>query len=887
MPEENQNIGVWQTQEPEMSSLRAETNAFNDFKKNLRDKVNMQTNLRRAKEWQTLYENSLTASEPQLCSQYDRACKTNEMARWVRKFWESIGYDWSNVDDIQLLNDYSAEVPEAWRIMLDYITNETEDDPMPYYIKLGFEKPTEEDEAKSWIERTLSNFRWSFDKAWQWLRTIWNDSNFEWKYGAIQDYAYDVYWRKHPFSGITEEEWKNVERDLRIDPSLLDKYKDPETWIKDIIMWGTISAINATPWGLLTNLWVSWAVATEPWETVFGGVWQGAWWIGRQWNRLPWFKQYRDSLATEEDKAEWDQYVWGMLIALITRKWIKTYKELKSSVDSWGGGWTRFDDFTKKKQLKLREQWEKLWGDIWQWWIEERWKVFKTLWDTDIEWVKTYEQLTEQVKKTWEKYLENKKKLLKKNTNKYWEKDLRLPKEVDTVDWTKPVEEVPVMKWLEAMLDKAIKEKSQAKIAKINAYLDKIERGELTHADLEQLAADFWQEFKAWTFTEDGSIKNVPSAKVAADIRDDIKAVSRKLADESGVEGLSSKALEEMDADYEWYKTTKWLIENMAEKVNSTRQKLIKRNLLQKVTWTIGTILRTTWVDKLLRQIFGTAEKSEYSANPVELEKMLPKWLDKIDRISKKLDANASDAEILQEFEVSPEWRVWITSVNGFERVPSDTIFEKAQRAWDKWNVKVANDLYKKAVDEWAKYLKEQFWDEITVEKWVWRYGGSNEPTLYTVLKDVTPENIQKLADISENVFKQKSFFVAQEILNKGKSVKLWAVDWKPWTSNEVWLTIKLKKPLENMKDFDKIMKQAGFNPEYEWATILPDWMWLEIYNLSAFNWDYMWMIRKMTNLLNNKLLQKYGIESWKRWYYQIQHYGLEWEASALYDAIK
>lgn len=887
MPEENQNIGVWQTQEPEMSSLRAETNAFNDFKKNLRDKVNMQTNLRRAKEWQTLYENSLTASEPQLCSQYDRACKTNEMARWVRKFWESIGYDWSNVDDIQLLNDYSAEVPEAWRIMLDYITNETEDDPMPYYIKLGFEKPTEEDEAKSWIERSLSNFRWSFDKAWQWLRTIWNDSNFEWKYGAIQDYAYDVYWRKHPFSGITEEEWKNVERDLRIDPSLLDKYKDPETWIKDIIMWGTVSAINATPWGLLANLWVSWVAATEPWETVFGGIWQGAWWIGRQWNRLPWFKQYRDSLATEEDKAEWDQYVWQMLIAMITRKWIKTYKELKSSVDSWGGGWTRFDDFTKKKQLKLREQWEKLWGDIWQWGIEERWKVFKTLWDTDIEGVKTYEQLTEQVKKTWEKYLEQKKELLKKNTNKYWEKDLRLPKEVDTVDWTKPVEEVPVMKWLEAMLDKAIKEKSQAKIAKINAYLDKIERWELTHADLEQLAADFWQEFKAWTFTEDGSIKNVPSAKVAADIRDDIKAVSRKLADESGIEGLSSKALEELDADYEWYKTTKWLIENMAEKVNSTRQKLIKRNLLQKITWTVGTILRTTWVDKLLRQIFGTAEKSEYSANPVELEKMLPKWLDKIDRISKKLDANASDAEILQELELSPEGRVWITSVNGYERVPSDTIFDKAQRAWDKWNVKVANDLYKKAVDEWAKYLKEQFWDEITVEKWVWRYGGSNEPTLYTVLKDVTPENIQKLADISENVFKQKSFFVAQEILNKGKSVKLWAVEWKPWTSNEVWITIKLKKPLENMKDFDKIMKQAGFNPEYEWATILPDWMWLEIYNLSAFNWDYMWMIRKMTNLLNNKLLQKYGIVSWKRWYYQIQHYGLEWEAAALYDTIK
>lgn len=58
-----------------------------------------------------------------------------------------MGYDWSNVEDLDLVQQYSDAFPEAGKIMYDYITQAQEDDPMPYYIKLGWEQQTDEDEA--------------------------------------------------------------------------------------------------------------------------------------------------------------------------------------------------------------------------------------------------------------------------------------------------------------------------------------------------------------------------------------------------------------------------------------------------------------------------------------------------------------------------------------------------------------------------------------------------------------------------------------------------------------------------------------------------------------------------------------------------------------------
>ena len=83
MPEENQNMGVTQDQSAAspMSSLRAETNAFNEYKTMLKNATSKSINLRRADESKSLLEKSLTSTDQKLCSQYDRACKASEMAR--------------------------------------------------------------------------------------------------------------------------------------------------------------------------------------------------------------------------------------------------------------------------------------------------------------------------------------------------------------------------------------------------------------------------------------------------------------------------------------------------------------------------------------------------------------------------------------------------------------------------------------------------------------------------------------------------------------------------------------------------------------------------------------------------------------------------------------
>ena len=892
MPEENQNMGVTQDQSAAspMSSLRAETNAFNEYKTMLKNATSKSINLRRADESKSLLEKSLTSTDQKLCSQYDRACKASEMARWIRKYWESQGYDWSNIDDVPLLNQYSQLFPNSGKIMKDYITRQDEDDPMPYYIKLGFEQPNEEDDAKNWLERTISNYWWSFDKAWQWLRTMWNDSNMydkKWERGAIQDYAYDVYWRKHPFSGITEEEWKNVERDLRLDPTLLDKYKDPEAWIKDILLWGTVSAFNTNPWGAAINLGVSWAAATKPWEAV---LWTAAVPVektGYYLNKLPWLKKYRDELPTDQDKRERDLFVWGEFWGLLTRWAIKNWKQFKGNLAEWGnwGGWwgwgaTLFEKRQKQKQQKLQNQWETLAWKIWQWNIKDRSRVLEWLSEADLDWVKTYEELWERLEGAKNNIWEEKKRLASRNNNKYWETDLSLSKEVDTVDWVKPVSSDPFLDAIDALEKVAQEAWDRASEVKYKAYFDKIKRWEITQAELVELQAEFNKKFSKKAYDKNDKLKDTISAEASDLKRREMNEVMEMLADKSGDAELTSESMRDVNNRYSSTYRTSELIDTVAEKVNAAKQKLAKRNLLQKATWVIWDLLDLTWVKNLIRKVVKNGEW-EVTMSPLDLEKNLQSHLKKINNLIEKLDRNAPESEI---FKLEDDARVWLTSVNGYEPVKSDALFKKGTSREKKWNQTKANEYYSKSLDAWEQVLRDAFWENITLEKGVGRYFGSTEPTHVINIPKWSPDLLPKITDLANNTFKQNSVFVARRYKWNWKGVKLWIVDETKWTSNEVWVKIELKNPIEKMQDFDSIMNEIG----QLWWTLSNGWRTIEIYNISKFSPDRSTeLLNSIGKIMDSPTLKKYGVQSSKPWIYEVQHIWKEWEWLGLYDAIK
>lgn len=892
MPEENQNMGVTQDQSvaSPVSSLRAETNAFNEYKTMLKNATSKSINLRRADESKSLLEKSLTSTDQKLCSQYDRACKASEMARWIRKYWESQGYDWSNIDDVPLLNQYSQLFPNSGKIMKDYITRQDEDDPMPYYIKLGFEQPNEEDDAKNWLERTISNYWWSFDKAGQGLRTMWNDSNMydkKWERGAIQDYAYDVYWRKHPFSKITEEEWKNVERDLRLDPTLLDKYKDPEAWIKDILLWGTVSAFNTNPWGAAINLGVSWAAATKPWEEV---LWTAAVPVektGYYLNKLPWLRKYRDELPTDQDKRERDLFVWGEFWGLLTRWAIKNWKQFKGNLAEWGnwGGWwgwgaTLFEKWQKQKQQKLQNQWETLAWKIGQWNIKDRSRVLEWLSEADLDWVKTYEELWERLEGAKNNIWEEKKRLASRNSNKYWETDLSLSKEVKTVDWVKPVSSDPFLDAIDALEKVAQEAWDRASEVKYKAYFDKIKRWEITQAELVELQAEFNKKFSKKAYDKNDKLKDTISAEASDLKRREMNEVMETLADKSGDAELTSESMRDVNNRYSSTYRTSELIDTVAEKVNAAKQKLAKRNLLQKATGLIWDLLDLTWVKNLIRKVVKNGE-GEVTMSPLDLEKNLQSHLKKINNLIEKLDRNAPESEI---FKLEDDARVWLTSVNGYEPVKSDALFKKGTSREKKWNQTKANEYYSKSLDAWEQVLRDAFWENITLEKGVGRYFGSTEPTHVINIPKWSPDLLPKITDLANNTFKQNSVFVARRYKWNWKGVKLWIVDEAKWTSNEVWVKIELKNPIEKMQDFDSIMNEIG----QLWWTLSNGWKTIEIYNLSKFNPDRSAeLLNSIGKIMDSPTLKKYGVQSSKPWIYEVQHIWKEWEWLGLYDAIK
>lgn len=640
MPEENQNIQT-------SSSLRAETDTFQMMKEMLKKKINQKFSQEREQENQILYEKSLTSTDHGTCWQYDRACKVWEMARWIRKYWESRWYDRSNIEDLDLVQQYSDAVPDSWKIMYDYITQPQEDDPMPYYIKLWFEEETDEDRANSWFK----NMRWSFDKMWQGLRTQWNVANmYDWKWDtwAIQDYAYDKYGRKHPFSAITDEEWKAVERDIRLDPSILDKYKSEAWAIKDTVMWGIVSFMNTTPLGLTTNVTTTWIASTEPWEWAFWKLWQWAETIWYYANKFPWLKQYRDALPTEEDKRERDQFVWQEIIALITRWAIKWYKEIKSMSNDWTWWGGMFERFKEQKQAKLNEKLQDTGGKItWAKTVQEQETATRWLQDADIKWSKNYEMLTEKLQERGKEIEAAEDIEYAKNEQKYKPEETRSMKDFEK-DWYKSsVLLRPVEDWIELLKD--FYEWNPEKLAELDLIEQKFKNEWLTKWEINNISRAISQEYE--TYKSRWQQKTSIAAKNVEEIRRAVKDFAREWND----------TLVELDKKWSDNMNTRAMVSDLQDAIVKFKMNKRAKNVFQKLAWVAANIFSFFWWREFLSKIFKNAVWED-TYTPILRESDLKSLTNKFTKLNEKINWAKNKAEVekvVEDFNKEMDKEFW------------------------------------------------------------------------------------------------------------------------------------------------------------------------------------------------------------------------------------
>lgn len=668
MPEENQNY-------QNTSSLRAETDMFQNVKQMIKDRVNKDMTLRKSQEWQALYEKSLTSSNQDLCGQYDRACKVYELARWARKYGESKWYDWSNVEDLDLVQQYSDAFPDSAKIMYDYITRADEDDPMPYYIKLWWEQPTEEDEANTWFK----NFQWSFDKLGQWLRTIWNDSNTYSGKGqiwAIQDYAYNTYW-----PNPTEEEWKAVERDLRIDPSLLNRYLDPNTWIKDVIMWWVVTAMNATPLWLWINVATSWLASTDTGEKVFWILWQWAETVWYYANKFPWLKQYRDVLATEEDKREWDQFVWQNILALITGWAIKSYKEIKNISKDWGWAWWLYQKFQQSRQEKLNNKLQDTGGKIaWAKTVKEQEIATRGLQDADIKWSRNYAELTERLKKRGQEIEAQEDIEYAKNEKKWKPEETRIMKDFEK-DWYKSsVLLKPIEDWIELL--KNLYEWSPEKLAQLDLIEQKFKAEWLTKWEMNNIARAIVDEYD--TYKKRWEPKPSMAAKDVEWIRKAVKEFAREGNDK----------LVELDKKWSDNLNTRQMISDIQDSIVNFTTKQRHKNLFQKLTWAAADIVVWLWWREVLQKLWLVSKEiswpNEYT--PVLRQSDLKKLTNKFSKLNEKLN--------------------WAKTKSEAEKIVEDFNNEMNEEFWP-----IEGEVIEKAKSEWYKDGNSYLEDKIEVKE--------------------------------------------------------------------------------------------------------------------------------------------------------------------------
>lgn len=928
MNEENQSmwwqVGFQSQPAQPTSDFRSKLQEFGLFKQ--------ETNLKRAKQvenqtfdnMKSLHMSAQETTDPKLKEVYDLTWQM-EAAAWILK--QKVKSDWGDWDTWttpQVINTYYSLFPDEYQSFTEQV--HSQNDPEAWGVQMGYLPDLtgyENEEERNfwggladWGWDVLRSFGYWVEKSWFGIENIVNwamnsvepeDSPFR-TASARENYAKMNYWKGYyslsdeekaeADAAVATEEWKEMYKPTPqratlawVEGGVDIAYTTAAPLMKLLISAGSNTPVTREALGLVGKLFQIW---------------------GRVINYLPWLAQFRNSLQTEEERQEMDWLV-GMLVSIKSGKLKNDIKSGKYTKPSWDGTppsggtpklgninwkqlvldeinpaetlmWVKknlWDNLLKgnKTTEKLTQNAEEVAWEIWQWTIKDRPRVQQGLSEADLDWVKTYWELGERLKTAEKNIVNEKQQLLSRNTNKYGENDLSLTKQVETVDWIKEVTTDPFLDAIDALTRKAQEAWDKSAEARYKAYSKKIKEWEASQSELSEIQAEFNKEFSSKAYDKNDNLKNTISADASDNLRVWMNEVMEWLADKSWDMELSSQSLKDVNNRYSNTARTLELVNQISEKVNAAKQKLAKRNLLQKAMSLAWDILDVTWVKALVKKMIGKWAEGESTMSPLDLEKKLESNLKKIESLNKRLDRNAPDAEVL-DFEDGA--RVGLTSVNGYEPVKSDALFKKWLSREKKWNQAKANEYYNKSLEAWEQVLRDEFGENVTLDKWIGRYGWENEPTHVMNIPKYSPDMLPKIVNIANNVFKQKSVFVARRY--KWGNIKLGIVDRAKGTSNEMWIRINLKKPIEKMSDFDSIMEEI-----WQYGGTLSNW-WktIEIYNLSQFNPDRSASLAEtMTKIWGSKTLKDLWIENASRGYYEIQHIWLEWEWLWNYNSIK
>lgn len=605
----------------------------------------------------------------------DRAIKLTQVADWIRDYYrDQIDFTDSFWTDDKVVDEYLTANPNSEPYLKAYVTNDADTtcDPTELYKTMGRWKDDAEEEKKSWwwlwtwTKNVAKNFLSAFEQwgdavanfiqgtigEWEWDQTPWALENY-----AKMNFGKDFY-------SLTDEEKAEAREAVSTKEWMATYEPTPQRVVSKWAEAGLdfFFTTNA-PWLKLafsTANEIKWLDRIVKWIGTLVEFW------GSIIDLLPPLRQFKNSLQTDDEKKQWDEFVGSLWLMKLLQKRggrlnkdtaketvIKeldpeiTIKEFQNRVlnlpwDIKDWIWNIRD--WKATPEKLQETAGKIANTKT---VAETESATRWLQDIDFKWVKTYKDLEDVLTKKWSEIEALEDAEYAKDTTKYKPEETRGMKTYTKDGYSSSVLLKPVEDWIALLKD--FYEWSPEKLAQLDLIEQKFQNEWLTKAEINSISRAIAQEYD--TYKARWQQKTSIAAKNVEEIRRAVKNFAREWNDR----------LVELDKLWSDNMNTKAMIKDVQNEIVKAKNKLASKNIFQKGMWKLGELIDFFGWKALLSKILPKLAWDD-TINAITRQKQLKKMLNKFKRLNKRLDWAKTETEvneIIDEFKAEVvEWPI-------------------------------------------------------------------------------------------------------------------------------------------------------------------------------------------------------------------------------------
>lgn len=677
MPEENQ-IQMNQTSTP-ANDIRERLSWLRSFREGAVLRKAKQTQNTLDADSNNLYEQSLNVNNKNLSEKYNQASQSAAAASMIKSYAERNGDDWSDLNTPQeILTEYLTinDDDNTYNRLMDFV--KSSQDPEEFWLEMWWIEKDWWDRLWDFTKTAGQNFLSFFESGWDAVRNainrwIWA---LEWDQTpwALENYAKMNYWKD--FYSLSETE-KAEAREAVSSKEWLDMYKPTAQRIalKWAEAWWDMAITFIAP-RAKAGFSVAWAWAEADVPLVSDALWWALWGLDKvNWfiwwivTEVPWLRNFRDSLQTEQEKEEFNNFIWMIVLwKIMQKRWgrVKNSRSLKETVISELDPVTTIKEFQNRvteapsdigKWISRIRDWKATQENL----QEQAWKIVKTktveetetatraLQDADTAWAKNYNELNERLTNRWKEIeaLEDA-EYAKTDNIRFKPEETRSVKEYEK-DWYKTTKELrPVEEGIELLKD--FYEWNPDKVAQIELLEQKFNNEWLNRREINNISRAIAQEFETYKarWQEKTSIK----AKDVESIRRAVKDFAREWNDR----------LVELDKMWSDNMNTRAMIKDVQNEIVRAKNNLANKNILQKAAWTLWTLFNALgWTEAISKAWLKRLVWSD-GLDPITRQNKLKSNLARFNRLNERLNwaKNKTEAkEIVKEFNEEFEKANW------------------------------------------------------------------------------------------------------------------------------------------------------------------------------------------------------------------------------------